>query len=373
MRTEKEACTGIDEVIAQFALEGRLVGKKPYGNGHINDTFLLTCELPEGRQKQYILQKMNRSIFKDPQALMDNLVHVTEYLRRVIIRQGGDPDRETLNVVRTKDGGSFYEDQSGGCWRVVLFIEQTICLEQVESKEDFYDSAVAFGNFQRMLADFPARTLHETIPNFHNTPSRFRDFKRTVEEDKLGRAALVQEEIRFALERERDTAVLTDLLQAGELPLRVTHNDTKLNNILFDARTRKALCVIDLDTVMPGLSHYDFGDSIRFGASTGAEDERDLSRIEMDLDLFEAFTRGYLEGCAGSLTPKEIEMLPMGAKLMTYECGIRFLADYLEGDVYFKIHREGHNLDRARTQFKLVADMEKKWDRMTAIVEKYKN
>ena len=243
----------------------------------------------------------------------------------------------------------------------------------VESAKDFYDSGVAFGNFQKMLADYPAKTLHETIPNFHNTPSRFRDFQKAVQEDKMGRAASAQEEIAFALARENDTKVLTDLLKAGELPLRVTHNDTKLNNILFDENTKKAICIIDLDTVMPGLSHYDFGDSIRFGASTGAEDEKDLSKIEMDLALFEAFTKGYLEGCGGSLTEKEIEMLPMGAKLMTYECGIRFLADYLEGDVYFKIHREGHNLDRARTQFKLVKDMEDKWTEMAAIVEKYKN
>ena len=229
---------------------------------------------------------------------------------------------------------------------------------------------MAFGNFQRMLADYPANTLNETIPNFHNTPSRFRDFQRAVQEDKMKRAAMVKEEIAFALAREKDTCILVDLLKEGKLPLRVTHNDTKLNNILFDADSKKAVCIIDLDTVMPGLSHYDFGDSIRFGASTGAEDEKDLDKIKIDLGLFEAFTKGYLEGCKGSLTAKEIEMLPMGAKLMTYECGIRFLADYLEGDVYFKIHREGHNLDRARTQFKLVKDMEDKWDEMMAIVEK---
>ncbi len=276
-------------------------------------------------------------------------------------------------MVKAKNDSSYYVDQKGDYWRMFLFVEGTVCLEMVESAKDFYDSGVAFGNFQKMLADYPAKTLHETIPNFHNTPSRFRDFQKAVQEDKMGRAASAQEEIAFALARENDTKVLTDLLKAGELPLRVTHNDTKLNNILFDENTKKAICIIDLDTVMPGLSHYDFGDSIRFGASTGAEDEKDLSKIEMDLALFEAFTKGYLEGCGGSLTEKEIEMLPMGAKLMTYECGIRFLADYLEGDVYFKIHREGHNLDRARAQFKLVKDMEDKWTEMAAIVEKYKN
>lgn len=370
MRNENETCANIEEVIARFAIEGRLIEQKPYGNGHINDTFLLVYETDDGRQRQYILQRMNHSIFKNPQQLMENVVRVTEYLRSVILTQGGDPDRETLNVVKTTDGASYYQDGNLNYWRIFLYVERTVCLDKVESPKDFYDSGVAFGNFQRMLADFPAKDLHETIPNFHNTPSRFRDFQRAVREDKMGRAALAREEIAFALAREKDTAVLTDLLEEGMLPLRVTHNDTKLNNILFDEETREALCIIDLDTVMPGLSHYDFGDSIRFGASTGAEDEKDLSKVSLDLNLFEAFTRGFLEGCGGSLTDKEIETLPMGAKLMTYECGIRFLADFLEGDVYFRVHRENHNLDRARTQFKLVADMEEKWEQMAAIVGK---
>lgn len=368
---EKETCINVEEIVSRFAIEGNRKETIPYGNGHINDTFLLVVETPEGKEVRYILQRINTGIFKQPEQLMENMSNVTEYLRKIIVKQGGDPDRETLNVVKTKEGKSYYKDKDDKYWRVVLFIPDTVCLEQVESEKDFYNSAVAFGNFQRLLADYPAETLYETIPNFHNTPSRFRDFKKAVEEDKMGRAAQVKEEIDFALAREKDTAVLVDLLKEGKLPLRVTHNDTKLNNILFDKDSGKALCVIDLDTVMPGLSHYDFGDSIRFGASTGAEDEKDLSKIEMDLSLFEAFTKGYIEGCGGSLTEKEIEMLPMGAKLMTYECGIRFLADYLEGDVYYKIHREEHNLDRARTQFKLVADMEKKWDEMAAIVKKY--
>lgn len=372
MSVENSACARINEALEQFALQGKLVEQKPYGNGHINDTFLLAYEMQDGNQKRYILQRMNHTIFKQPEKLMENVVRVTEYLRKVIAEQGGDPDRETLNVVRTANGDAFYKDSKGNYWRVFLFIEHTVCLEKVESAKDFYDSAVAFGNFQKMLSDYPADQLHETIPNFHNTASRFRDFQKAVQSDRLGRAAIAKEEIAFALAREQDTSVLTNLLREGKLPLRVTHNDTKLNNILFDDATKKALCIIDLDTVMPGLALYDFGDSIRFGASTGAEDEKDLNKVEVDLDLFEAFTKGFLEGCGGSLTQKEIEMLPMGAKLMTYECGIRFLADFLDGDSYFKIHREGHNLDRARTQFKLVADMEKKWDALTEIVEKYK-
>lgn len=360
----------LENAIAQFAPGGSLIEKRPYGNGHINDTFLLTYEISGGKKSHYILQRMNRSVFKQPNLLMENVVNVTEYLRNIIISQGGDPDRETLNVVKTKNGVSYYEDEQLNCWRMFLFIENTLCLEKVESAKDFYDSAVAFGNFQRMLADYPAHTLHETIPNFHNTPSRFLAFKKAVEKDALGRGLYAKPEIAFAFARERDTSILTELLARGVLPLRVTHNDTKLNNILFDKDTKKALCIIDLDTVMPGLSLYDFGDSIRFGASTGAEDETDLDNVEIDLSLFEAFVSGFLKGCNGSLTEKEIEMLPMGAKLMTYECGIRFLADYLEGDVYFKIHRENHNLDRARTQFKLVADMEKKWTNLQKIVQK---
>lgn len=372
MNTENQTYAKIDEAAAQFAIEGKLIEKSPYGNGHINDTFLLIYELSDGSQKRYILQRMNHLIFKNPQQLMENVVNVTEYLRKIILSQGGDPERETLNVVKTRNGNHYYVDETQNYWRVFLFIENTICMEQVESPKDFYDSAVAFGNFQKMLADYPAGKLYETIPNFHNTPSRFQNLLKAIKEDKLGRADKIKAEIDFALAREKDTSTLTGLLQEGKLPLRVTHNDTKLNNILFDADSKKALCIIDLDTVMPGLSHYDFGDSIRFGASTGAEDETDLSKVEMDLALFEAFSKGYLEGCAGSLTEKEIETLPMGAKLMTYECGIRFLTDYLEGDVYFKIHRQEHNLDRTRTQFKLVADMEKKWAEMASIINKYK-
>lgn len=363
--------TGVKEALEQFAIDGSVKEIRPYGNGHINDTFLAVFQTGDG-EKRYILQRMNHNIFKNPPLLMENVVGVTDYLRKAILAQGGDPDRETLNVVRTLEGKSYYEDQGHSFWRVFLYVEGTLCLEKVESPKDFYNGGAAFGNFQRMLAEYPAGELHETIPNFHNTPSRFQDFRRALEADRAGRAALVRPEIEFALSREEEISVLTDLLKKGELPLRVTHNDTKLNNILFDRATGRALCVIDLDTVMPGLSLYDFGDSIRFGASTGAEDERDLSRIELDLELFEAFTEGFLKGCGGKLTRREIEMFPMGAKLMTYECGIRFLGDFLEGDVYFKVHRENHNLDRARTQFKLVADMEKKWDQMVSIVEKHR-
>ena len=359
------------EIVPKFAIEGTLTEAVPYGSGHINDTVRLTCALENGGQKRYILQRMNDGIFKNPVELMENVMNVTSFLRKKIVERGGDPERETLNVIRTVDGDNFLKDEDGDFWRMYIFIENATSFDIVRTPEDFYNSAVSFGNFQLLLQDYPAATLHETIPNFHNTVSRFADFKKAVEEDVCGRAKEVQDEIRFVMEREADTHVICDALANGEIPLRVTHNDTKLNNIMIDNETGKGICVIDLDTVMPGSALYDYGDSIRFGASTGAEDEKNLELINCDMGLFEIYTKGYVEGCGGSLTEKEIRMLPMGAKLMTMECGMRFLADYLQGDVYFKIHRPEHNLDRARTQFKLVADMEKKWDEMAGIVEKY--
>lgn len=359
------------EIVPKFAIEGTLTEAVPYGSGHINDTVRLTCALENGGQKRYILQRMNDGIFKNPVELMENVMNVTSFLRKKIVERGGDPERETLNVIRTVDGDNFLKDEDGDFWRMYIFIENATSFDIVRTPEDFYNSAVSFGNFQLLLQDYPAATLHETIPNFHNTVSRFADFKKAVEEDVCGRAKEVQDEIRFVMEREADTHVICDALANGEIPLRVTHNDTKLNNIMIDNETGKGICVIDLDTVMPGSALYDYGDSIRFGASTGAEDEKNLELITCDMGLFEIYTKGYVEGCGGSLTEKEIRMLPMGAKLMTLECGMRFLADYLQGDVYFKIHRPEHNLDRARTQFKLVADMEKKWDEMAGIVEKY--
>ena len=359
------------EIAPKFAIEGTLTEAIPYGSGHINDTVRLTCELENGGQKRYILQRMNDDIFKNPVELMENVMNVTSFLRNKIVERGGDPERETLNVIRTVNGDNFLKDEDGDFWRMYIFIENATSFDMVRTPEDFYNSAVSFGNFQLLLQDYPAATLHETIPNFHNTVSRFGDFKKAVEEDVCGRAKGVQDEIRFVLDREADTHVICDALANGEIPLRVTHNDTKLNNIMIDNETGKGICVIDLDTVMPGSALYDYGDSIRFGASTGAEDEKNLDLVNCDMGLFEIYTKGYVEGCGGSLTEKEIRMMPMGAKLMTLECGMRFLADYLQGDVYFKIHRPEHNLDRARTQFKLVADMEKKWDEMAGIVEKY--
>lgn len=360
----------IREAIAGFQYEGRLKSCEPYGSGHINDTFLLEYEIAEMGNLKVILQRMNKAIFTKPVELMENIVGVTTYLRDKIIESGGNPMRETLTVIPAKDGKPYYVDQQGEYWRSYIFITDASCFDKVERPEDFYESAVAFGHFQRLLADYPAETLHETIQGFHDTKARLNAFRSAVEKDVCGRAASVQKEIAFVLDRADMADVFGDLLKKGELPLRVTHNDTKLNNIMIDNRTGKGICVIDLDTVMPGLAMNDFGDSIRFGASTAAEDEKDLDKVECSMELFEIYTKGFLEGCAGSLTDREIELLPMGAKVMTYECGMRFLADYLEGDHYFKTEREGHNLDRARTQFKLVEDMEAKWETMREIVSR---
>ena len=348
-------------ILSRFALDAPAVSCEPYGCGHINRTYLVITET--GRR--YILQRINHNIFKNVPALMENIAAVTGYLRQT------QPDpRRVLTLVPTLECKVCLQDEDDFWWRVYDFVEDSICLQAPENAEDFYTSAVAFGRFQQQLKDFPAETLHETIPNFHNTVDRYRIFTETLAADPMGRAAEVQDEIQFVLARKDEAGTLVRLLQEGKLPLRVTHNDTKLNNVMLDAADRSPLCVIDLDTVMPGLSAYDFGDSIRFGAATAAEDEKDLSKVTMSLSLFEAFTKGFLEACP-NLTPLEKQMLPMGAKLMTLECGVRFLTDYLDGDHYFAVHREGQNLDRCRTQFKLVADMESKWSEMQEIVSKF--
>ena len=366
-----ETSNKVHEAIDGFKLPGELKECIRYGSGHINDTYRLTYETPQGT-KRYILQRMSKSIFKKPVELRETVSGVTAWLRKKIIENGGDPERETLTLVKSNDGLPYFVDSTGEYWRVYLFIEGATCYDAVKDDNDFYQSAVAFGHFQRLLADYPAETLHETIKDFHNTPDRLEKFKKAVAEDICGRAASVQKEIDFILEREELTHALYDLQLDGRLPLLVTHNDTKLNNIMIDDETGKAICVIDLDTVMPGLTANDFGDSIRFGASTALEDEQDLSKVSCDLHLFDVYTRGFIEGCGGALTDLEIDMLPMGAILMTFENGIRFLTDHLEGDHYFHIHREGHNLDRCRTQLTLVKDMQEKLPQMNAIIQKYK-
>ena len=335
-----------------------------YGAGHINDTFAVWAA---DHSRRWILQRINTDTFTDPAGLMENVTGVTSYLRREILARGGDPDRETLNVVPTREGKPYYTDCEGGAWRAYLFVEGTVCLQKVENERDFYTAAETFGNFQNQLAGYPAATLHETIARFHDTPNRYANFEKALAADVMGRAKDVGPEIAFIRAREADCRVLVDQLAAGVLPLRVTHNDTKLNNVLIDQETGKGICVIDLDTVMPGLSAYDFGDSIRFGANDCAEDEPDQSKVHFSLHLYEVFARGYLAAAGSAMTEAERRSLPWGAKLMTLECGIRFLTDYLEGDHYFKISRPAQNLDRARTQFTLVQGMEREFDAMTQL------
>ena len=358
------------QICEKFLIDGSFVDAVPYGSGHINDTRLVTTKAEDG-YRQYVLQRINHNVFKKPAELMSNYVGVTTYLNKMITEAGGDPMRETINVVKTREGKNYYHAPDGSYWRLLVFVTDSLSYDKVECPEQFYDSAVAFGNFQYMLKDYPADTLYETIPNFHNTPDRIRLFEEALEKDVCKRAEGVRKEIDFVLSRREFANTLEAAHKEGRLPLRVTHNDTKLNNILFDDATGKVVCIVDLDTIMPGYAVNDFGDSIRFGATTALEDETDLSKVNFDISLYELYVKGFIEGTKGGLTECEMELLPIGAIMMTYECGTRFLTDYLAGDTYFKIHREGHNLDRARNQFKLVSDMEARLDEMRAIVKKY--
>ena len=367
--TREELCEKKNEALESFKTEGSCTYCEKYGNGHINDTFLVKCD-KDGAEIRYILQRMNREVFKEPELLMKNIEQVTDFLKEKIKERGGDPKRETLNLVYAKDGKSYVKDSIGSYWRMYEFITDAVSLEQVRNADDFYQSAVTFGKFQGLMSSFDATKLIETIPDFHNTPKRYKAFEKAVEEDICNRAESAKEEIEFFKAHKEDMEYCANALKEGKIPLRVTHNDTKLNNIMLDKETGKGLCVIDLDTVMPGLSIFDFGDSIRFGANTAAEDEKDLSKVSLSIDLFDIYAKGYIEGSGGSLTENEIRLMPYGAKTMTLECGMRFLTDYLEGDTYFMVHREGHNLDRARTQIELVKDMERKWDKIKAVIEK---
>ncbi len=367
-----QAETMLQEVLAAFDFGAPVVGALRYGQGHINDTFVVHIQPEDASCRRFILQRMSAAAFKRPDQLMENIMGVTEYLGREIESRGGGQEREALRVIRPRNGEPYYTDSANGAWRVYPFVEDTICYQTAETPALFAASGRAFGHFQRLLQGYPAQTLHETIPHFHDTEDRLAKLKAALAADKLGRAAECRPELDFVLAREADCSVALQALRDGVLPLRVTHNDTKLNNVLMDRDSGEGLCIIDLDTVMPGLSINDFGDSIRFGANHSAEDEKDLSKVNLDVSLFEAYTQAFLEGAGGTLTAAEIDYLPWGAKLMTFECGIRFLTDYLEGDVYFHTTRDGQNLDRCRTQFKLVSDMEAHWDELAEIVKKYK-
>ncbi len=348
------------EIAEGFCFKGKPLRCDRFGSGLVNRTYCVLCD----SGSKYILQKVNTSVFTDPLSLMTNVDMVTRYLRERV-----KSEREALSLVPAVDGNIYIDDGRSGFWRAYDFITGSICLETAEHVRDFYQGGLAFGRFIDMLSSFPAHTLAETIPAFHDTVSRYSAFKKALALDPCGRAVNAQKEIDFALSRETISPIFMDLLKAGQLPLRVTHNDTKLNNVLFDRETRNALCVTDLDTVMPGLVMNDFGDAVRSGAGTAPEDEKELSRVQLDLELYSAFTAGFMGAIGKNITAQEIELLPTGARLMTLECGVRFLTDYLLGDPYFRTQYPGHNLVRCRAQFKLLSDMEKKWLQMNRIVE----
>ena len=359
-------------ILKHFRCQGRLVHLSSHHVGHIHDTYIATFEHKIGETQRYLLQRINHKVFRHPSHLMENIQRVTAHLRHKIIENSGDPTRETLTIIPTLGGKMYYKTPSNTYWRVYLYIEGAQTYETIQHVDHIYNIARAFGRFQRLLNDFPAKELHETIPNFHHTPKRYAAFLRALEKDPYNRAKDTKEDIEFVRRRVKDTPVLINLIKSEKLPIRVTHNDTKFNNVLIDDQTGKGLCVVDLDTVMPGLSLYDFGDAVRSGANLAIEGQENFSEGGIDLERFEGYVYGYLDATRNVLTPLEVSLLPFSAKLMTLECGIRFLTDYLQGDIYFKIDRPDHNLDRCRTQFTMVADMERKFDRMERIVDKYR-
>ncbi len=358
------------KLLSNFDINGEFISCEPYGSGLINRTYVAVYSV-NGKRKRFIVQRINTNLFKNVDGLMNNIKLVTEFNRNEIIRRGGDPDRESLTLVYTKNGAAYYRTEEGDCYRVYVFIEDAKGYDVVEKPEHFYQSAVAFGKFAQLLDRFDSTQLFEVLPDFHNTVKRFDNLKKSLAADKFNRAADVKAEIDFALKHENIVGNIVNLLESGKMPSRVTHNDTKLNNVLIDTRTDKAVCVIDLDTMMPGSICYDFGDSIRFGCNPCLEDTPETEKVIFSTPLFEEYARGYLSVFGDAITEIEKKNLTMGAILMTYECGIRFLTDYLDGDVYFRLSRERQNIDRTRTQFKLVADMESQYDKLNSIIDKY--
>jgi Ser/Thr protein kinase RdoA (MazF antagonist) len=346
-----------------FELHGTLTGIAPYGSGHINDTYCAVID-QSSAQVRFILQRINGNSFKNPAALMENIQRVTSHLASQVASEA-DRERRVLTLIPARDGGAWAVDADENYWRAYRFIEGCRAYDAVESTEQAFQAGRAFGRFQQLLADLPAPRLQDTIPDFHNTPKRFMALERAIASDAAGRAALAKAEIEFVLAHK---PIIRGLLDEG-LPERVTHNDTKFNNVLLDDATGEGICVIDLDTVMPGLAPYDFGDMVRTTTSPAREDEQDLSKVTMQFPMFEALARGYLSSAGSFLTKAEKELLPFSGKLITFEIGIRFLTDYLAGDTYFKVHREGHNLDRCRTQFRLVESIERQEDKMNRLVE----
>jgi aminoglycoside phosphotransferase (APT) family kinase protein len=358
----------LNEVRKYFMVLGDFVSAAPYGSGHINDTYRVVLD-QGGTEIHYIFQRINHNIFKNPPQLMDNIDRVTSHIFTKIREQESEATRHSLYLIKSHDGKCYAQDADGNYWRAYIFIEKAQTYDIIETPEQAYQAARAFGEFQKDLVDIPRARLHETIPDFHNTPKRLATLEEAIKADAKDRVKDVQAEIDFVMKRKEEVSILLDLNAKGEIPERITHNDTKLNNVMIDDKTGEGVCVIDLDTVMPGLVHYDFGDMVRTSTSPAAEDEKDLSKVKMQFHMFEALLRGYMSTAGDFLTPTEREYLPFSGKLITLEIGIRFLTDYLQGDVYFKTHREGHNLDRCRTQFKLVESIEEQMDKMMDLLK----
>jgi len=351
------------EALGAFGFGSRIESVRPYGEGHINATWVVASPV-----RRYVLQQINTHVFTDPAAVMDNIVGVTDYLKTRIAHEGGDPGRETLTVLPTRNGASFHTCEDGSSWRAYLFVEGMVCHQRAETMDVFAAAGRGFGRFASRLDGYPVTSLRDTIPHFHDTRMRLTALEQAVDQDCANRVRTCEKDIEFALARAPQAPLLMELLEAGDLPLRVTHNDTKLNNVLIDPVTGRD-CVIDLDTVMPGLLAFDFGDAIRYGASTAAEDEPDLGKVHFSLPLFEAYANAYLGAAGAMMTPQEKQWLPWGARLITLETGMRFLTDYLQADTYFATTRANQNLDRCRTQFALVAQMEEKFSAMKTIVQ----
>jgi len=358
----------IKSIAAKFNLDGKLIRNESFGSGHINDTYCLTCR-QDDRRIHYILQRINHQVFKNPPAMMENIRRVTNHIRRKLQEQQSKLVSRQLVVISTKDGDDFFLDDRGNYWRVYNRIENAVTYDTIESPELAYEAARMFGRFAAMLTDLPGPTLHETIPDFHATPKRLTTFREVLRQDPRGRAKDVTDEIDFVLENDGICDVLLNHAGKGEIPVRITHNDTKINNVLLDEKTHKGVCVIDLDTVMPGLSLYDFGDMVRTATNPAEEDERDLSKVTMRMPIFEMLLKGFAEETHTFLTPTEKKNMVFAGKLITFEQMIRFLADHLAGDIYYKIHREGHNLDRCRTQMKMVRSIIAQEEAMNALVD----
>lgn len=362
----------MEKLCSQFDAYGHFILGVPFGSGHINDTYQITYD-QGGTRLHYTLQRINHNVFKRPDLLMDNMVRITRHIKKKIASQNKQLTKRTLELLHTKNGGkSYVQDEKGNYYRMYVFVEGAHAFDFIETPKQAYAAARAFGGFMLDLTDLPGERLYETIPDFHNTRARLEMFRQAVKDDVRGRAGALGREIDFVLSRSEDAEVFPRLLREGVVRECITHNDTKLNNVLIDDVSGKGICITDLDTVMPGLAHYDFGDMIRTGATSADEDETDLGKVGVRMDFYEAILSGFCRKAGSFLSNDELELLPFGGKLITYEIGVRFLTDYLNGDKYFKIHRPHHNLDRARNQFKLVEEIEKSFDVMQKMLKSVK-